>query len=175
MLKKLRRRGVAAINIGNVIISLRHFPADWKKFMAKTIKGSTVTPELSVHQPPAILGTSVGNHHFQEARGARTGPTRHSRRPIRILENPIDGTSNSEDDRIHHSKVQQERSDRSRSARCLQGLRQSLAQRITDQRKIFEGSGKNNQIFFNFLVKIDIAYSSHRKMEAGTPFFFRSP
>jgi len=39
-------------------------------------KGPAVLPELSAHQPPAILGKRGRSYHPQEAKGARRGPAR---------------------------------------------------------------------------------------------------
>jgi len=62
---------------------------------------------------PAILEKSGRSYHSQEAKGARRGPARHPRQAIWIPEDTINGTPSPEDDRVHHGRVQQERSDRS--------------------------------------------------------------
>jgi len=71
-------------------------------------------------------------------KGARRGPARHPRLAIWIPEDTINETPSPEDDRVHHGRVQQERSDRSRAARRLQGLRQGLAQRTSNQDAFFQ-------------------------------------
>jgi len=48
---------------------------------------------------------------------------------------------------VHHRRVQQERNDRSRAARCLQGLRQGFAQRTSNPDagcRLFSRPGKTN-------------------------------
>jgi len=78
-----------------------------------TTKGPAVPPELSTHQPPAILGKSGRSYHPQGAKGARREPVRYPRRAIWIPEDTINGTPSPEDDRVHHGRAHQERSDRS--------------------------------------------------------------
>jgi len=108
-------------------------------------KGPAIPPELSDHQPPAILGKSGRSYHLQETKGARREPARHPQRAIWIPEDQRN--SKFEDDRVHHGRVQQESSDRGHAPRRLQGLRQGLAQRTSNQdagSRLFSRPGKTN-------------------------------